>query len=113
MNVIYKSGLILSIESTHIEQIKNILINNYKYEKQKLKNEACLKILLNHAILNKNVEETIHEYLKKMTYYKGFFFSIIAAIRQIKFMQDDNQSNKDNIIKTSFDSTDQNNIKPT
>ena len=109
LNVIYKSGLILSIESTHIEQIKNILINNYKYEKQKLKNEACLKILLNHAILNKNVEETIHEYLKKMTYYKGFFFSIIAAIRQIKFMQDDNQSNKDNIIKTSFDSTDQNN----
>ena len=96
LKVIYKSDLISDIKPIFIEQIQSILLNNYQKKEKKMISESCLKILLGYSIANQEDEEKIHNFLKELTYEKGFFYSVIASIKQIKYIFDDDKSMKDN-----------------
>ena len=100
LKVIYKSDLILDINPIFIEKIQNILLNNYKKKEKIIVNESCLKTLLGYSIVFQKDEEKIHTFLKELTYEKGFFYSIISSMKQIKYISDD-ESMKDNNIKNS------------
>ena len=89
LNIVYKSDLISDIKPIFIEQMKSILKKNYQKEEKKIIIESCLKILLIYSLVNKEDEEMIHNFLKQLTYYKGFFYTVISSIKQIKFMSED------------------------
>ena len=112
LNIIYNLDLVKDIKKIYIEKIQSILLKNYKREDKKAITEPCLKILLVYSLSNKEDEEALHHFLKKLTYYKGFFFSVVASIKQIKYLSDDNKLDKNEMRNLSY-SSEQNSINET
>ena len=91
LNVLYKSNLVREIKPIYMEHILNILLKTYQSDnkKNKLTSESCLKILLIYYLSNKEEEKKFHNFLKGLSYYKGFFNSVIASIRYIAKIGDE------------------------
>ena len=102
LNIVYKSGLIREIKPIYIGHLKFLL---YKYYQNKDKDKnalcnSCLTILLIFSLSNKEDEKKLHDFLKKLEFYEGFFYSVLATIKHIKFMENDDKSEK-NIIQSN------------
>ena len=99
--IVYKSGLIREIDTKYIYHIKSILKKNYNVKEKKALCNSCLKILLIYSLSNEEEEKKLHNFLKKLEFYEGFFYSVITTIKYIKFMGEDDKSNKNNIESNS------------
>ena len=94
LNVLCQSELIDKIHPRFIEEIKYKLEQNYKIitenKKSQLISESSLKALTAYYLSDKKKEKLLHKFLKGLKFHKGFFYSIISSLRQIKYITNDN-----------------------
>ena len=93
LNILYKSDLIRDIKPIYISQLYNILKNNYEKKGKNIICDACLKIALIYSFKNKENEEKLYKFLQELkNFNKGFFYSVIAAVKHIEKMSNDSKS---------------------
>ena len=83
----------------------NILKNNYEKKGKNIICDACLKIALIYSFKNKENEEKLYKFLQELkNFNKGFFYSVIAAVKHIEKMSNDSKSlgGSDNINISYF-----------
>ena len=104
LNVLCQSELIENIQPRYMEEIKYKLEQNYKHitenKKSQLISESTLRILSAYYLSDKKKEKLLHNFLKGLKFHKGFFNSIIASLRQIKYITNENK-----FIKTESEKT--------
>ena len=95
LNVLYQAELIEIIPSIYMEQFQSILEQNYKHitenKNSQLISESSLRILSAYYLADKKKEKLLHDFLRNLTFYKGFFNSIISSLKQIKYISNDNK----------------------
>ena len=95
LSILYQSELIEKIPSNYMEQIQDILEHNYKKinkdKKSRLISEASLRILSSYYLTDKEKEKQLHNFLRNLEFYKGFFYSIIESLKYIKYITNDNK----------------------
>ena len=95
LTILYKAELIEKIPSKYMEQIQEILEQNYRHinknKESQLISESSLRILSAYYLSNKENEKSLHEFLRGLEFYKGFFYSIISSLKQIKYITNDNK----------------------
>jgi hypothetical protein len=78
-----------------MEQFQSILEQNYKHitenKNSQLISESSLRILSAYYLADKKKEKLLHDFLRNLTFYKGFFNSIISSLKQIKYISNDNK----------------------
>ena len=94
LNAIYKADLISDMKSTHINHIKKILKENYQKNDKNIIFDICFKILLVYSLSNKEEEKNMDNIIEGLSFNKGYFQSLISAIKFIKFKDEDNKYTK-------------------
>ena len=78
-----------------MEEIKYKLEQHYKLitenKKSQLISESTLRIISAYYLSDKKKEKLLHNFLKGLKFHKGFFNSIIASLRQIKYITNENK----------------------
>ena len=95
LNILYNSELIGIIPFSYIQQIQEILLENYKdmdiNKNSQLICESSFKILSTYYFTNKEKEYLLHDYLKNIPFYKGFFNSLFSSLKQIQYITSDDK----------------------
>ena len=99
LNILYKSEIIEKIPTIYMEKIQCILEQHYKQINEnkisQLISESSLKILSAYYLVDKEKEKLLHNFLKGLAFYKGFFYSVLSSLKQIKYITDDNKYRKE------------------
>ena len=95
LSILDQSELIEKTPSNYMEQIQDILEQNYRKinenKKCQLISEASLRILSSFYLTDREKEKKLHEFLRNLEFYKGFFYSIISSLKYIKYITNDNK----------------------
>ena len=111
LNILYKSDLIRDIKPIYITQFYKILKDNYIKKGKNIICDACLKIVLIYSFKNKENEDILYDFLQKLkNFNKGFFYSVIAAVKHIEKMSNDGKSLK-NTDNVNISNSNKNNIE--
>ena len=108
LNILYKLEIIEKIPAKYIEKIQCVLELHYNQinenKKSQLISESSLRLLSAYYLVDKEKEKLLHNFLKGLAFYKGFFYSVISSLKQIKYITEDNKYKKETekiIRKTS------------
>ena len=106
LNILYEANLIPEIKSIYIEQIKNILIRDFKIKNKNYLSQSCLRTLLVYSITNQKDEDNLHNFIKQLKYNKELFYSIITSMKQIKYINNNEKIINDININNSYSNMD-------